>query len=733
MDVRRELARLKAENTGREQNDVKAGMQNEMNELKQLMNSGNSKSSVSLRSNSPTGGAGGTKAAAAEPHIKVNMTPNNTRPTSTGHAHTLPNRATAPPTAGVGIKHVPSPTRSASMAHGVGAGPTPMASGERRSSFKVKEKQSLYIAGGDAAGAESATGGALAVDDPRVIQEIAGLREKVSSLTKERDTLAAEKQLWMSRVQKDNMRLAAMLRNVRDAKKRLVDEMDGVQTEKAKLKSMQLLLQSNELKSSTYPLGDEDCIIGPARRELMSPQSRKESAQMLHETLLSLVSKTHANAVDVNTFVAKIVNDAIQNFIDFKPEVTNELVQQLRTIADSAPGNLKSAEEVAHSLSESMIGAVLGRSQSVLKMRANTAGFVEAEKASAEAESKDLESKSLMAQNEALKVNLAQMRKKYAQLMETATRKGKSAEAHPVVDSTGFAGDEKGGRGRAQTTSGIAPSAGGTKFRGSKSDDIVNEILASSNAKAPVTAINLFDTLPFEIKQQANALLSQELTTVVDNHPLSSSLKKHATKEVVAEVSVPMQNLLGLSLHAYKDKNIIAFDGSMGADNLESAIRGAMKTSFFQKQSTMHVHVCCTYLYQRQRTVAGGDANTDTSTLTVTATDRGRSDESVEEKSSDVAQVKKVNPKSTGLITVSSSQVHAQKRMSMLQKSGPQPLTGSDNPNFVGEGGRKAAPGNVFLASTGEEDVTTLRPPEKDTEPVQKVPAFMQPVPKKKR
>ena len=137
-------------------------------------------------------------------------------------------------------------------------------------------------------------------DSEKLMSEIETLRNQLMTVTNERDKLAHDRKQWMARVQNDNQHLAGMLRNVRDAKVRLVEEMDAVQVEKGKYRSLQLQLQNNELKSTMYPLDDEDCVISEARRPLISTQPRQEEAARIHTKLTALVTKVHENVIKLN-------------------------------------------------------------------------------------------------------------------------------------------------------------------------------------------------------------------------------------------------------------------------------------------------------------------------------------------------------------------------------------------------------------------------------------------------
>ena len=537
----------------------------------------------------------------------------------------------------------------------------------------------------------------LAVDDPQVVEMIAKLRAEVAEVTKERDWLNKERQLWMTRIETDNTRLASMLRNIRDAKKRLIDEMDSVQAEKAKLKSMQLQLQHNELKSTTYPLSEEDCVIGAQRRELMAPQSRQEAAKALHERLLSLVSKTHANMADVNTLVSAKVDEAIKSFIDFRPESTERCVEALTNIANTAPGNLKDAEAAAASISEAMVGALLGKSAAVLKVRAESAGFNAAEAKAQEFESKDLESKTLKEQNETLKVSLAQMRKKYTTLLEKATSKAKETETKAAFEE------------KSKKTMSATP----VPSRGYGAGDYVHTNLP------PAAPVNMFEVLPFEIKQVANTLTSEYIQRIAENNPLSDNIKAYLLKEAISEVSVQQQAPIGLILHSYKENGLLAFDGSMKDEQLQDIIRTALRTPGFTKQATVNMHLILSYLFQRQRVHDPSGGKTPAGF----AGDAGDGAQNVESTETKDSEYNSKSSAGAGKLTLGSKK----------NKPEAQEYFGSDNRNFVGGEKKKKEVNNVFLASTGAEEVMTLRPPDKTADDKKKkMPAFMQAVPKKK-
>jgi hypothetical protein len=184
----------------------------------------------------------------------------------------------------------------------------------------------------------------------------------------------------------------------------------------------------------------------------------------------------------------------------------------------------------------------------------------------------------------------------------------------------------------------------------------------------------------------------------------------------------------------------------------------------------MLVHMLVTYAFQRQRSAGDAGLVSEGGARSTQSRERERDGEYLEEKASDAlsagqkkaaaiagdasasASAQKGKASSTSMANVTSA-LAAAKRLSVHQKAGSSSGSGSgagstaaaaaavaavaaqgqDNPNYVGGSRQKNVSGNIFLASTGEEEATTLRPPEKETEPVKKVPAFMQAVPKKKR
>jgi len=703
LEMQREIARRNYASTEREQESVKAGMASDMEALKLLAStpapgaSGKEGGGIMKKSATPSikTGAPSPRIGPSSSSLNVKSATDSIRKGSVSPGANMPPSALksqpVPRASFTDVSRRPSATISSTAAGGAS---------ERRGSFNIKAKQSIYIGGGGDAAAGGDGDGAtmLAVDDPQVVEMIAKLRAEVAEVTKERDWLNKERQLWMTRIETDNTRLASMLRNVRDAKKRLIDEMDSVQAEKAKLKSMQLQLQHNELKSTTYPLSEEDCVIGAHRRELMAPQSRQDAAKALHERLLSLVSKTHANMADVNTLVSAKVDEAIKSFIDFRPELTERCVEALANIANTAPGNLKDTEAAAASISEAMVGALLGKSAAVLKVRAEKAGFNAAEAKAQEFESKDLESKTLKEQNETLKVSLAQMRKKYTTLLEKATSKAKETETKAAFEE----------KSKKTVSAGPAPS------RGYVAGDYVPTNLP------PAAPVNVFEVLPFEIKQVANTLTSEYIQRIAEDNPLSDNIKAYLLKEAISEVSVQQQAPIGLILHSYKENGLIAFDGSMKDEQLQDIIRTALRTPAFTKQATINMHLILSYLFQRQRVhdPSGGKTHTGF------AGDVGEGAKNFESTETKDSEYNSKSSAGAGKLTLGSKK---------SKQPEAQEYFGSDNRNFVGGEKKKKEANNVFLASTGAEEVMTLRPPDETADDKKKkVPSFMQAVPKKK-
>ena len=142
--------------------------------------------------------------------------------------------------------------------------------GSRLGSFKTKDRASVSLAEGTITVNEN--GLVSTAEQEKLMNEINTLRKQLSDVTGERDKLLNDRNQWMSRIKGDNQHLASMLRNVRDAKVRLVEEMDAVQTEKSKYRSLQLQARSESIKSTMYPLDDDECVISEQRRPLMSPR-----------------------------------------------------------------------------------------------------------------------------------------------------------------------------------------------------------------------------------------------------------------------------------------------------------------------------------------------------------------------------------------------------------------------------------------------------------------------------
>ena len=617
---------------------------------------------------------------------------------------------------------------------GAGRGVSP----GRQGSFRMKDRASISL--GDGAIVVNENGMVSTAEQEKLMDEIVKLRKQLQSASTERDRLASDRKQWMSRIQGDNHHLASMLRNVRDAKQRLVVEMDAVQAEKGKYRSMQLQLQNNDLKSAMYPLDNEDCVISEARRSLLNPPSRQEEAERLHGKLTALVSQVHENVMQLNEMVTKKVDSAINDFVEFRPEGVAKTIEELTNIASSSAYNIGAAESVAKSLSEAMVGALLNKSQAILQMRAQS-GIEEAQKLALSAESNATQAKSLITQNESLKSNLASMRKKYSQLLDKVTKGGVATHAGGGGEHVGSGAAPITQHTDKHSSNNIPVPRNGKNVHSAKDYNNVNikvgkdgeislsDIMASTKA-GNVGVLNPFETLPFEVKQVANTILSEIVSGTASVHPLAKEIKQYALKESIAEVGASIQPQLGVALHACKLSGLLTFDGSQSSKLLEESVRKAIRSPLINKQIVTQVHLIVTYLYQRSKVTNPAMPEGGGGGFIV---NRGIGRQSSQPE---VSEEKKSDTSSSGRAASSSStNTKGFSNVKPAARSTPgKPKPASAQGAFTVKGANPKSikqVGNVFMASTGEEQVTTLAPPEDVSAKKKNVPAFMQPVPKK--
>ena len=107
-----------------------------------------------------------------------------------------------------------------------------------------------------------------------------------------------------------------------------------------------------------------------------------------------------------------------------------------------------------------------------------------------------------------------------------------------------------------------------------------------------------FDNLPFDIRKQANDILSKYVTTVVNSHPLSAGLKKLVIKETINEVATAMHGVMGLALTAYIQQGELSLTDT-DRTAVKDLLGKVMALPSLQHEIVTYVHMLLTYLFSR--------------------------------------------------------------------------------------------------------------------------------------
>jgi hypothetical protein len=232
-----------------------------------------------------------------------------------------------------------------------------------------------------------------------------------------------------------------------------------------------------------------------------------------------------------------------------------------------------------------------------------------------------------------------------------------------------------------------------------------------------------FETLAAGLQSKAQNMLESQVRRTVNAHSLTKNIQnKNLISEAVAEISSQLRGLLGLSLVAYQDKGLLDLDENSIAD----AVIKALQSPMIQNELISQTHVVLAYIYSRSGKIDNIATTSNTAHNNHDVSSHSSSsplDPANESKGNEATPVGK----------------HGHSKNNHKNKH---PNTGSSTPgknnaegNF-NKGVNNNSNSNIFLASSGEEYVQTLRPPEKEDAEIEKnkkVPKFMQPVPKKVR
>ena len=404
-------------------------------------------------------------------------------------------------------------------------------------------------------------------ESARLSAEVATLEKKVIKLTEENEKLRSEKKSWLTRLQADNRKLGQMYQDVDETKRRLIREIDNIQTEKARLKSLQLPVYENAIDSLL-----KSSRLAPSGRKML-PVEKRAQAAVLFEKLTQLVAQCRENQAEVLQVVsttAQEVDEGFQNGTASGNAKIEAALNSLRSIAATVPGNLLAAEAVAQSLSEAMVLALMDKSSVLLSRRAdvfsgsinalNLTGAGVSDGSGAPPAPTDM--KALQAQNESLRSALLDMRKRNAQLLAKAqenmlqANKDKEAAVQEAKNKMMAGGSSPSGGG-----SGVGGGGGGGGGTGGKrsSANVVTRPSVDSSALRTQEGAAAIDSafaqrdfleLPEPSRGALMKVATENVLQQLRTHPLARSLKEAMLRETAMEIATQVSGLVGTAIKA---------------------------------------------------------------------------------------------------------------------------------------------------------------------------------------
>ena len=397
-------------------------------------------------------------------------------------------------------------------------------------------------------------------ESARLSAEVATLEKKVMKLTDENEKLRSEKKSWLTRLQADNRKLGQMYQDVDETKRRLIREIDNIQTEKARLKSLQLPVYENAIDSLL-----KSSRLAPSGRKMLPVEKRAQAAD-LFEKLTQLVAQCRENQAEVLQVVstkAQEVDEGFQNGTASGNAKIEAALNSLRSIAATVPGNLLAAEAVAQSLSEAMVLALMDKSSVLLSRRADVfSGSINAlsltgasvsDAAGAPPAPTDM--KALQAQNESLRSALLDMRKRNAQLLAKAqenmlqANKDKEAAVQEAKNKMMAGGSSPSGGGGGGGGTGGKRSSANAVTRPSVDSSVLRTqegAAAIDSAFAQRDFLELPEASRGALMKVAMEHVLQQLRT----HPLARSLKEAMLRETAMEIATQVSGLVGTAIKA---------------------------------------------------------------------------------------------------------------------------------------------------------------------------------------
>lgn len=364
------------------------------------------------------------------------------------------------------------------------------------------------------------------------------MQAEVNRLEDENKAMLEEKTSWLSRLQADNRKLGLMFHDINETKRRLVREIDGVQTEKARLSSLSMAVHEDEIEKLVG-----GSMLSPSARKLL-PLDKRAVAAEVYERLTQLVTQCRENQSEVLQAVRDKVQQVESGFRAGTPEGAEKMeaaLDALKNMASTLPGNLLAAEAVAASLSEAMVCALLDKSSAILSRKeAAMAGDFLQEAFGGEGggawggaglPAMTVELKKVKAENDSLKRKILEMKKmhnaqlvKHAEATKAATAKAAAALPLPL--------SPKGGGGASQKAGAAL-------------------ICSLDTVRVAIDMDRDFNDLSEPVKSLVLTLISGHVLQTLKGNPLSGSTSEAILVETANEISSQISGLVGGALRAF--------------------------------------------------------------------------------------------------------------------------------------------------------------------------------------
>jgi hypothetical protein len=290
------------------------------------------------------------------------------------------------------------------------------------------------------------------------------VKEELLQVKAERDELLLEKSFWLSKFQSDNAKLLQILISTREVKTKMLQEIDSLEKEKDRLRSLQM----DGLDSSLLDRVLDNSPLAEANRTTL-PAHLRGRADELHKTVNTLATKCRANQLEVFEMVVSKVEDIETHFLNRNDDAVDNAIHELKNIASSSPGNVLAAVNVSKKYPEMMLAALIEKRDDAIRDEslrthggAEMSGGISGE--ATEVKVTDDVTKTLMAQNNTLRASVAQLRKKTTELKgKLSVSEEAASEARAALEhhSQSLAMEQRGGQDAAAGGSGSGSGGGG--------------------------------------------------------------------------------------------------------------------------------------------------------------------------------------------------------------------------------------------------------------------------------